>query len=65
MVEVSTEIDGVKYVLVPDGGDRTCDKCALVGSLGVCQGKNERFVNFNCVLPCRALNGVWKREDAK
>lgn len=62
MVEVSTVIDGEKYVLVPDGGDKTCDKCALVGKLGVCQMKNEPFVEFNGIKPCRPLKGVWKKE---
>lgn len=63
MCEVSTVIEGEKYVLVPDGGDRTCDKCALCGKLGVCHIKHEEPTTFNGLRPCRALNGVWKKEE--
>ena len=63
MTEISTIVDGEKYVLVPEREDRTCAKCALVGKLGACQLKNYEFVNFDGTMICRALNGVWKKAD--
>lgn len=61
MAKISTVIDGVEYILVPEKEDRTCSKCALVGKLGACQLKNYEHVNFDGTMICRGLNGVWKK----
>lgn len=61
MVEVSTVIDGVKYVLVPDEYDERCDVCALCESNGICNHDSYEQRSFGGFLACLNLNGVWKK----